>query len=184
MLLLFAVNPGRGKELRTLRLSPNELEEQEIQNLARSFPEGDNAIIFLSEGPVWLIEGGYKTTSKYGPNVVRLNTSEYQFVPFQLKEYKGVSRPRLLSEDKHDFFFVKQAWHSIQDVWFFLALLVAHFPRTLGFSLHHKRDEARSRRTLPFFSRKFRCKASRIPGTCLQAQFENADTHLRSTHRA
>ena len=60
MLLLFAVNPGQAKELRTLRLSTKELAEQEIHKLAKSFPEGDNAIIFSSEGPVWLIEHGYK----------------------------------------------------------------------------------------------------------------------------
>jgi len=52
MLLLFAVNPGRAKELRTLRLSTEGLEEQEIRKLVKSFPEGDNAIIFLSKGPV------------------------------------------------------------------------------------------------------------------------------------
>jgi len=39
------------------------------------------------------------TTSKYGPNVVRFDTAEYQFVTFHLKEYKGISRPRLLSEE-------------------------------------------------------------------------------------
>ena len=66
---------------------------------ARNSEIGDNAIIFSSKGPVWLIEGGYKTASKYGPNVVRFDTSKYQFVTFHLKEYKGVSRPSLLSED-------------------------------------------------------------------------------------
>ena len=133
MLLLFAVNPGRGKELRTLRLSPNELEEQEIQNMTRSFPEGDNAIIFSSEGPVWLIEGGYKTASKYGPNVIRFDTSEYQFVTFHLKEYKDVSRPRLLSEDKHDFFLVNKRGTQFKTSGSFSRYLSLIFQEHLGF---------------------------------------------------
>lgn len=101
--------------------------------MARSFPEGDNAIIFLSEGPVWLIEGGYKTASTYGPNVVRFNTSEYQFVTFQLKEYKGVSRPRLLSEDKHDFFFVNKRGTQFKTSGSFSRYLSLIFQEHLGF---------------------------------------------------
>ena len=134
MLLLFAVNPGRGKELRTLPLSPKELDEPEIQKLARSFPEGDNAIIFSSEGPVWLIEGGYKTASTYGPNFVRFDTSEYQFVTFHLKEYKGVSRPRLLSKDKHDFFFVNTRGTQFKSSASFSRYLSHIFREHLGFS--------------------------------------------------
>lgn len=133
MLLLFAVNPGRGRELRSLRLSPKELTEQEIQKLARSFPEGDNAIIFSSEGPVWLMEGGYKTVSKYGPNFVRFDTSEYQFVTFHLKEYKDVSRPRLLSEDKHDYFFVNKRGTQFKTSGSFSHYLSLVFHEHLGF---------------------------------------------------
>ena len=133
MLLLFAVNPGRGKELRTLRLSPKELEEQEIQKLADTFPEGDNAIIFSSEGHVWLIEGGYKTASKYGPNVVRFDSSEYRFVTSHLKEYKGVSRPRLLSEDKHDYFFVNKRGTQFKTSSSFSRYLSLIFQEHLGF---------------------------------------------------
>jgi len=133
MLLLFAVNPGRAKELRTLRLSSKELAEQEIQKFARSVPEGDNAIIFSSEGPVWLIEQGYKTASKYGPNVIRFDTTEYQFVTYHLREYKGVSRPRLLSEDKHDYFFVNKRGTQFKAASSFSHYLSAIFQEHLGF---------------------------------------------------
>lgn len=133
MLLLFAVNPGRAKELRTLRLSTEGLEEQEIRKLVKSFPEGDNAIIFSSEGPVWLIEHGYKTASKYGPNAVRFDTAEYQFVTFHLKEYKGVSRPRLLSEDKHDYFFVNKRGTQFKSASSFSHYLSHVFQEHLGF---------------------------------------------------
>ena len=133
MLLLFAVNPGRGKELRTLRLSTNEIAEQEIEKLARRFPEGDNAIIFSSEGPVWLIEHGYKTASTYGPSVIRFETSQYQFVTFHLKEYKGVSRPRLLSEDQHDYFFVNKRGTQFKTSSSFSHYLSLVFQEHLGF---------------------------------------------------
>jgi len=133
MLLLFAVNPGRAKELRTLRLSTKEPAEQEIHKFAQSFPEGDNAIIFSSEGPVWLIEHGYKTAPKYGLNVVRFDTAEYQFVIFHLKEYKGVSRPRLLSEDKHDYFFVNKRGTQFKTSSSFSHYLSLIFQEHLGF---------------------------------------------------
>lgn len=45
--------------------------------MIRSFLEGDNVIIFLSEGFVWLIEGGYKIVLKYGLNVIRFDIFEY-----------------------------------------------------------------------------------------------------------
>lgn len=48
MLLLFTVTPGQAKELRTLCLSTKELIQQELHKLAKSFPEGHNAIIFSS----------------------------------------------------------------------------------------------------------------------------------------
>ena len=56
MLLLFAVNPGRGRELRTLRL----LMEMPV-------------VVISDNGPVWLVETGYKTAAKYGPNVVQFD---------------------------------------------------------------------------------------------------------------
>ncbi|CAH3165462.1 unnamed protein product, partial [Porites lobata] len=44
MLLLFAVNPGRGRELRTLRLLM-EMPEGGVQTLLRGLPEGDNVVV-------------------------------------------------------------------------------------------------------------------------------------------
>ena len=51
-------------------LLPKKLAEQEHYKLGKSFPEGGSAIIFLGKGPVWLIRHGFKTASKYSPNVV------------------------------------------------------------------------------------------------------------------
>ena len=133
MLLLFAVNPGRAKELRTLRLLTERRGEHGIQELVKDFPEGENAVIFSCEGPVWLIEHGYKTASKYGPSVVRFDTAEYQFVTFHLQEYKGVSRPRLLSEDKHDYFFVNKRGTQFKSSGSFSRYLSRIFQEHLGF---------------------------------------------------
>ena len=72
MLLLFAVNPGRGRELRTLRLLM-EMPEGGVQTLLRGLPEGDNVVVISDNGPVWLVETGYKTAAKYGPNVVQFD---------------------------------------------------------------------------------------------------------------
>lgn len=41
-------------------------------------------------GPVWLIRHGYKSASKYSPNVAWFDTVKYQFVTSHLKEYKAV----------------------------------------------------------------------------------------------
>ena len=62
MLLLFAVNPGRGRELRTLRLLM-EMPEGGVQTLLRGLPEGDNVVVISDNGPVWLVETGYKTAA-------------------------------------------------------------------------------------------------------------------------
>ena len=127
MLLLFAVNPGQGK--RTQDPSP----VTKRTRGARNSEIGDNAIIFSSKGPVWLIEGGYKTASKYGPNVVRFDTSKYQFVTFHLKEYKGVSRPSLLSEDTQVFFFVNKRGTQFKTSGSFSKYLSLVFQEHLGF---------------------------------------------------
>ena len=63
MLLLFAVNPGRGKELRSFRLL-REMPKKGVQDLVRRLPEDVNEIIVTYHGPVWLIEKGYKTSRK------------------------------------------------------------------------------------------------------------------------
>ena len=101
MLLLFAVNPGRGRELRTLRLLM-EMPEGGVQTLLRGLPEGDNVVVISDNGPVWLVETGYKTAAKYGPNVVQFD-QEFDFLTHHLREYRTRSRPRLLCrESSHD----------------------------------------------------------------------------------
>ena len=83
--------------------------ETKSKRLVRLLPQGDNVIAFSSDGTVWLIETGYKTVSKYGPNVVRFDTAEYQLVAYHLGQYNRISRPRLLSSvDAHEYFFVNK----------------------------------------------------------------------------
>ena len=134
MLLLFAVNPGRSREVRTLRLSKEALQEREIDKLVKGFPKGENIIVFSSEGTVWLIERDYKTASKYGPVVVRFDTAEYQFVNYHLRHYKEVSRPRLLSEVKHDHFFVNTRGTAFTSPGSFSNYLSKIFQEYLGFA--------------------------------------------------
>ncbi len=134
MLLLFAVNPGRAKELRTLRmLKEDVLRPNGIDEFVKRWPEGDNVIIFTSEGTVFLIEHGFKTSSKYGPNVVRFDTTEYHFVVYHLSEYKRVSRPRLLSDDEHDFFFVNKRGTQFKSSGSFSNYISQIFQEHLGF---------------------------------------------------
>ena len=132
MLLLFSVNPGRGKELRSLRLL-KEMPEKGVQDLVRRLPEDDNVIIVADHGPVWLIEKGYKTCRKYGPNVVELNT-EFEFLSYHLKEYSNTSRPRLISsEDSHDYFFVNKRGMPFKSAASFSKYLAKLFKVNIGF---------------------------------------------------
>ena len=95
MLLLFAVNPGRAKELRSLWLL-TDANGNRVQEVVKRIPEGDNVILFSNSGSVSFIEKGYKTVSKYGTNVVKFD-SEFQFLTYHLTEYGMTSRPKLLS---------------------------------------------------------------------------------------
>ena len=134
MLLLFAVNPGRARELRTLRVLREEVEENKIERLVRLLPQGDNVIAFSSDGTVWLIETGYKTVSKYGPNVVRFDTAEYQLVAYHRGQYNRISRPRLLSSvDAHEYFFVNKRGTEFKTSGSFSKYLSRLFKENLGF---------------------------------------------------
>ena len=107
MLLLFAVNPHRGRELGAPRLL-TKMPEGGVQTLLRRLPEGDNAVVISDNGPVWLVETGYKTAAKYGPNVGQFD-QEFDFLTHHLREYRTRSRPRLLCrESSHDYFFVNK----------------------------------------------------------------------------
>ena len=141
MLLLFAVNPGRGKELRSLRLL-KEMPEKGVQDLVRRLPEDDNVIIVADQGPVWLIEKGYKTCRKYGPNVVELNT-EFEFLGYHLREYSNTSSPRLISsEDSHDYFFVNKRGMPFKSAASFSKYLAKLFKPSAGNSKDLGQGEA------------------------------------------
>ena len=118
---------------------------------------------------------------KYSPNVVWCGTAKYQFLTLHLREYEGILRTCLLSEGKHDYFFVHKQGTYCKT--FFLCSITHNLPvifqEQLGFSLCHQWNEARLHGTLPFFSRKFWCMVSWSLSTCLQAQFENANKHSR-----
>ena len=132
MLLLFSVNPGRGKELRTLRLV-KDVKESELQESVKRIPRGDNVIVFSTKEPVWLIEKGFKTFSKYGTNVVEFN-SEFQFLTYHLREYERSSRPKLLPrEEIHDFFFVNKNGMPFNSSGSFSKYLSRLFKEYLGF---------------------------------------------------
>ena len=131
MLLLFAVNPGRGRELRTLRLL-TEMPEGGVQTLLRRLPEGDNVVVISDNGPVWLVETGYKTAAKYGPNVVQFD-QEFDFLTHHLREYRTRSRPRLLCRDSsHDYFFVNKRGMPFRSSSSFSLYLSTIFKRNLG----------------------------------------------------
>ena len=131
MLLLFAVNPGRGRELRTLRLLM-EMPEGGVQTLLRGLPEGDNVVVISDNGPVWLVETGYKTAAKYGPNVVQFD-QEFDFLTHHLREYRTRSRPRLLCrESSQDYFFVNKRGMPFRSSSSFSLYLSTIFKRNLG----------------------------------------------------
>ena len=58
-------------------------------------PKGDNVVVISDNRPVWLVEMGYNTAAKYGPNVVQFD-QEFDFLTKHLREYRTGSRPRLL----------------------------------------------------------------------------------------
>ena len=108
MLLLFSVNPGRAKELRSLRLL-TDVKDNRVEELVKRIPHGDNVILFSNSGSVSLIEKDYKTVSKYGTNVVKFD-SEFQFLTYHLREYSMTSRPKLLPRGAiHDYYFVNNS---------------------------------------------------------------------------
>ena len=67
-----------------------------------------NVVVVSDNNLVWLVEMGYKTVAKYGPNVVQFN-QEFDFLTHHLREYRTRSRPRLLGrESSHDHFVNKR----------------------------------------------------------------------------
>ena len=132
MLLLFAVNPGRGKELRSLRLL-TDVNDNRVQEVVKRIPEGDNVILFSNSGSVSLIEKGYKTVSKYGTNVVEFD-SEFQFLTYHLREYGMTSRLKLLPRGAtHDTYFVNSSGMPFNSSGSFSKYLSRLFKQHLGF---------------------------------------------------
>ena len=74
LLLLFAINPGRAREFRTLCMSVG-VEDHEVDELVRKLPNGENLIIFAKNGVTRLVKKGYKTVKRYGPNVIEISNS-------------------------------------------------------------------------------------------------------------
>ena len=106
LLLLFAINPGRAKEFRTLRIA-TDIPEKEVDEIVRKLPNRENFIVFVKHGMTRLVEKGYKTVKRYGPNVIQV--SEFHFVDYHLKHYVKWSRLRLIPRGcVHDFFFVNK----------------------------------------------------------------------------
>ena len=79
VLLFFAVNPGRGRELRTLRLL-TEMPECRVQTLLRRLPEGDKVVI--ADKSTWPIHCAV--------------WRRFWFPDTTPRKYRTRSRPRLL----------------------------------------------------------------------------------------
>lgn len=131
LLLLFAINPGRAKEFRTLRLASS-VPDGEIDELIKKLPNGENLIAFTQNGVVRLIEKGYKTFRQYGPNIIEMG--EFQFVDYHLKYYVQRSRPHLVQKGcTHDMFFVNKHGLPFRSAGSFSAYLAKIFRKNLGF---------------------------------------------------
>ena len=131
LLLLFAINPGRAKEFRTLRIA-KDIPEEEVDQLVRKLPSGENRIVFAKNGLTHLVEKGYKTVKRYGPNVIEM--SEFHFVDFHLKRYVERSRPKLIPRGcTHDVFFVNNRGSPFRSPGSFSTYLARIFRENLGF---------------------------------------------------
>ena len=84
LLLLFAINLGCAKEFRTLRIA-TDIPEKEVDEIVRKLPNGENFMVFAKNGVTCLVEKGYKTVKRYGPNVIE--ASEFYFVDYHHKRY-------------------------------------------------------------------------------------------------
>ena len=144
LLLLFAINPGRAKEFRTLRIA-TDIPENEVDKLVRKLPNGENFMAFAKNGVTHLVEKGYKTVKRYGPNVIEI--SEFHFVDFHLKCYVEWSRLKLIPRGcAHDFFFVNKQGSPVSKI--FLQLLGENLSRESWLPLHHEGDVTRLNREL------------------------------------
>jgi len=131
LLLLFAINPGRAREFRTLRMSVG-VEDHEVDELVRKLPNGENLIIFAKNGVTRLVEKGYKTVKRYGPNVIEI--SEFEFVDYNLKRYAEWSRPKLMQKaNNHDSFFVNSHGMPFRSASSFSRYVARIFQQHLGF---------------------------------------------------
>jgi len=131
LLLLFAINPGRAKEFRTLRFAAD-VPKDEVDQLVRKLPNGENLIMFAKNGVTCLVEKGYKTVKRYGPNVIEM--SEFHFVDFHLKRYVERSRPKLIPGGcTHDVFFVNNRGSPFRSPGSFSSYLAKIFRDNLGF---------------------------------------------------
>ena len=131
LLLLFAINPGRAKEFRTLRIV-RDIPENEVDDLVRKLPNGENFMVFGKSGVTRLVEKGFKTVKRYGPNVIEV--SEFDFVDFHVKRYVERSRPKLIPRGCiHDFFFVNRRGSPFKSPGSFSSYLAKIFRENLGF---------------------------------------------------
>lgn len=131
LLLLFAINPGRAKEFRTLRVL-SDVEDAELDQTVSDWPIGENVMVFTTNGSIRLVEKGYKTVKIYGPNVIELDG--FEFVAYHLQRYREVSRPRLLPKGcTHDSFFVNKSGLQFQSPGSFSRYLAKIFEINLGF---------------------------------------------------
>ena len=71
-------------------------EENKVDDFLRKLPNGESFMIFVKHGATHLVEKGYKTVKKYGPNVIEI--SEFHFMDFHLKCY--IERSRLKLEEQ------------------------------------------------------------------------------------
>ena len=131
LLLLFAINPGRAKEFRTLRIAVD-VAENEVDDFVRKLPNGENFLVFARHGATLLVEKGYKTVKRYGPNVIEI--SEFHFVDFHLKRYVERSRLKLIPWGcVHDFIFVNKRGSPFKSPGSFSTYLAKIFRENLGF---------------------------------------------------
>jgi len=131
LLLLFAINPGRAKEFRTLRIV-TDIPENEVDEIVGKLPNGENFMVFAKNGVTRLVEKGYKTVKRYGPNVIEM--SEFHFVDFHVKRYVERSRLKLIPRGcSHDFFFVNNRGSFFKSPGSFSSYLAKIFRENLGF---------------------------------------------------
>ena len=131
LLLLFAINPGRAREFRTLRIA-TDIPDREVDELVRNLPNGENFMVFAKNGVTYLVEKAYKTVKRYGPNVIEI--SEFHFVHYHLKRYVEQSRLRLIPRGCiHDFFFVNKGGKPFKVSSSFSSYLAKIFRENLGF---------------------------------------------------